>query len=53
MLFLPSKDGISHHPDEWTDAADIYRGTQILLLTLLHLATELEVTKESGREDIQ
>ena len=40
MIFVPSKDGISHNPSEWTDAEDIHRGAQVLLLTLLQLAME-------------
>jgi N-carbamoyl-L-amino-acid hydrolase len=37
MIFVPSRDGISHSPQEWTDEGDILRGTQVLLLTLLSL----------------
>jgi hydantoinase/carbamoylase family amidase len=40
MIFVPSKDGISHSPLEWTNPEDIYRGAQVLLLTLLQLAIE-------------
>ena len=40
MIFVPSKDGISHSPSEWTGAEDIRQGTQVLLLTLLQLAME-------------
>jgi len=39
MIFVPSRDGISHSPQEWTDDADVLRGTQVLLLTLLELAS--------------
>jgi len=38
MIFVPSRDGISHNPKEWTDEKDMLKGTQILLLTLLDLA---------------
>jgi len=38
MIFVPSRDGVSHNPKEWTDEKDILKGTQILLLTLLDLA---------------
>lgn len=38
MIFVPSKGGISHHHEEWTDINDIVLGTKILLLTLLELA---------------
>lgn len=38
MIFVPSHNGISHDPQEWTDEKDILRGTQVLLLTLLDLS---------------
>jgi hydantoinase/carbamoylase family amidase len=38
MLFVPSLRGISHHPDEHTDAADIDRGVDVLAGTLARLA---------------
>ncbi|WP_053368568.1 Zn-dependent hydrolase [Bacillus sp. FJAT-27245] len=30
MLFIPSKDGLSHCPEEWSDAGDIAKATEIL-----------------------
>jgi acetylornithine deacetylase/succinyl-diaminopimelate desuccinylase-like protein len=39
MLFVPSRDGLSHHPDEHTDAADIDRGIEVLTRTLRTLTT--------------
>jgi allantoate deiminase len=38
MLFVPSVKGISHHPDEHTDPADIDRGVDVLAGTLRRLA---------------
>lgn len=38
MLFVPSKDGRSHSPAEWTDWEDIERGANALLNTLHRLA---------------
>jgi acetylornithine deacetylase/succinyl-diaminopimelate desuccinylase-like protein len=38
MLFVPSRDGISHAPSEWTDAADGELGARVLARTLAHLA---------------
>ncbi len=38
MLFVPSKDGISHSPEEWTDYEALVRGTNVLADTLLRLA---------------
>jgi len=29
MIFVPSKDGLSHCPEEWSDSADIAKGVQI------------------------
>lgn len=40
MIFVPSKDGVSHHHDEWTDIDEIVLGAKILLLTLFELATK-------------
>lgn len=38
MVFVPSRDGISHHPDEWTDPQDLVAGCEVLADTLLRLA---------------
>lgn len=38
MIFVPSKEGISHSPDEWTDPLDCINGANILLNTVLTLA---------------
>ena len=38
MIFVPSTGGISHHPDEHTDAADLERGVRVLAGTLARLA---------------
>jgi beta-ureidopropionase / N-carbamoyl-L-amino-acid hydrolase len=40
MIFVPSKDGRSHSPLEHTADADLERGANVLLLTLLKLAGE-------------
>jgi hydantoinase/carbamoylase family amidase len=37
MIFVPSRDGVSHSPQEWTDEQDVLRGAQVLMLTLLRL----------------
>jgi N-carbamoyl-L-amino-acid hydrolase len=39
MVFVPSVAGISHNPAEHTDAADIAAGADVLLRTLVQLAT--------------
>lgn len=38
MVFVPSRDGLSHHPDEDTDAADLELGVEVLTATLRRLA---------------
>jgi N-carbamoyl-L-amino-acid hydrolase len=40
MIFVPSKDGRSHSPLEFTADADVERGANVLLLALLKLAAE-------------
>lgn len=37
MIFIPSKDGISHSPKEWTDWEDIEKGANVLLRTITHI----------------
>jgi beta-ureidopropionase / N-carbamoyl-L-amino-acid hydrolase len=37
MLFVPSAGGRSHCPEEFTDAADVAVGAQVLAATLAHL----------------
>ena len=37
MIFVPSKGGISHSPEEFTSAADMANGTNVLLQTILSL----------------
>ena len=38
MLFVRSKDGLSHHPDEFTEAEDIGKAAQALYDTVIALA---------------
>ncbi len=38
MIFVPSKDGISHSPDEYTSAEDLVNGVEIMMNTLLKVA---------------
>lgn len=38
MIFVPSKDGRSHCPEEWTDPEDIKLGADVLLDTIIDLA---------------
>ncbi|MCW5517782.1 Zn-dependent hydrolase [Muriicola sp. Z0-33] len=41
MIFVPSKDGISHSPKEFTTAEDMANGTNVLLNTILELDKKL------------
>lgn len=38
MIFVPSKNGISHSKEEWTDFSDLATGTDVLAETLLTLS---------------
>lgn len=38
MIFIQSKNGISHNPDEWSSKEDCGRGTTVLYKTVLELA---------------
>lgn len=38
MIFTPSRNGLSHNPDEYTSPADIAAGADVLLHTMLSLA---------------
>ncbi len=38
MIFVPSRDGVSHHPDEYTSPEDLDRGVAVLAETLERLA---------------
>ena len=40
MVFIPSRDGISHHPDEHSDLQDCINGTNVLLGAALALAAD-------------
>jgi acetylornithine deacetylase/succinyl-diaminopimelate desuccinylase-like protein len=37
MIFVPSVDGVSHSPREFTRPADIENGANVLLQTVLRL----------------
>lgn len=41
MIFVPSRDGRSHCPEEWTDLADIERGIEVLTRTVLEADTHM------------
>jgi N-carbamoyl-L-amino-acid hydrolase len=39
MIFIPSVEGIGHQPQEFTHWKDVERGANVLLQTILSLAT--------------
>ncbi len=41
MIFVPSRDGISHAPQEYTSPADMANGANVLLRTLLAIDKDL------------
>jgi len=41
MIFVPSKNGISHAPDEWTDTDQAYRGVEVLKESISRLAMQV------------
>lgn len=44
MIFVPSREGISHNPAEYTADEDIIAGADVLLTTMLRLARTEEFT---------
>lgn len=40
LIFVPSVGGVSHAPDEWTQWEDVEQGTNVLLNTLVKLASD-------------
>lgn len=39
LVFIPSRGGISHAPEEWSDWADIEKGAQLMLNALVRLSS--------------
>ncbi|WP_223479105.1 Zn-dependent hydrolase [Oricola indica] len=39
LVFIPSRNGISHAPEEWSDWADIEKGAQLMLNALVRLSS--------------
>jgi acetylornithine deacetylase/succinyl-diaminopimelate desuccinylase-like protein len=40
MIFVPCRDGVSHHPAEWSDPDDLTAGTRVLADTIWTLANQ-------------
>jgi allantoate deiminase len=41
LVFVPSKNGRSHCPEEWTDYEQIQKGTELVLAAVLDIAEVL------------
>lgn len=52
MIFVPSKDGRSHCPEEWTEPDQLAAGAQVLLDTILRLDESLSTEAVNGSTDI-
>ena len=48
MVFVPSKDGLSHVPEEWTSASDVARGVEVLAATVTRLDDLLVSLRSAG-----
>jgi N-carbamoyl-L-amino-acid hydrolase len=42
MIFIPCRGGVSHAEHEWAEPAHVIAGAQVLLATLLQLASAPE-----------
>ncbi|OTG86750.1 hypothetical protein B9T31_07085 [Acinetobacter sp. ANC 4558] len=45
MIFVPSVDGKSHCPEEWTNETDLSRGIAVLMQTLLNVDAAVQSTQ--------
>jgi N-carbamoyl-L-amino-acid hydrolase len=50
MVFVPSKDGRSHCPEEWTEAAEIVAGATVLLEAVLRLDAQVRGLEPNGAQ---
>lgn len=48
MVFVPSREGLSHVPDEWTSAADVARGVEVLRLAVQRLDDLLAALRQGS-----
>lgn len=46
MIFIPSRNGLSHHPDEYSSPEQVGAGVKTLALTLARLAGSANLPKE-------
>lgn len=52
MVFIPCRDGVSHHPSEFSSEAQIGKGVRTLALSLARLAGGEWATFESGHSEL-
>ncbi|KAJ4353100.1 SET domain-containing protein 5, partial [Neurospora sp. IMI 360204] len=56
MIFVPSKGGLSHHPEEFTSEEDCVRGAQVLLESVLRFDREVwreDFNREKAGEQLE
>ena len=46
MIFVPSREGRSHCPEEWTDQAEVAAGVHVLAATLARMDAEPELVTD-------
>lgn len=51
MIYVPSKDGVSHHPDEWTDYVDLKKGADVMLNLTMDICMEDKETAVKSKEE--
>jgi len=34
LIYVPSKNGVTHHPDEWTEYEDLKKGIDVMMRTV-------------------
>ncbi|WP_430610417.1 M20 family metallo-hydrolase [Enterococcus sp. DIV0876] len=42
MIYIPSKNGVTHHPDEWTDFDAVKKGADVLLHLVMDISKDQE-----------
>ncbi|HZC99587.1 MAG TPA: Zn-dependent hydrolase [Actinomycetes bacterium] len=52
MVLVPSRDGLSHVPEEWTSVADIARGVEVLYDSVLEVDRQLGTQRPGHRDQI-
>ncbi len=52
MIFIPCRNGLSHHPDEYAAPEDLERGVKTLALTMAQLAGGMDGGTAPGRTEL-